>query len=284
MQTSKILSLAVLISLVLCWPPSPCEAQKKFSPADYDYYALAITSITEITGEASKLPDIPQRAKVLIEAAKVLQPAKKEESIRLLELVLRDLKEWGSADDASWQERNTAATLRNEALAVYALVDSEKALIRQKELQTLGEPTASNNSTAFLKSFSSWRAHFNDRQTAADQAAKVALSLIDTEPERALGLVGQSLRGATVSSVLFHMVEKLMHQGNRVLLNRVENNISQVLATNVTLDPSSVFSASTIGLVDKDMPQAAKNAFVSFMMRSVQTWAIVIKEPGIDNN
>jgi hypothetical protein len=284
MQITKIRSLAILISVIICWPGSLGKAQKKIPAADYDYYALAITSITEITGEATKLPDIPQRAEVLIEAAKILQPAKKEDAVLLLEVVLRDLKEWGSADDASWQERNTAATLRNEALAVYALVDSEKALIRQKELQTLEESTASNHSTAFLKSFSSWRAHFNDRQTAADQTAKVALSLIDTEPERALGLVGQSLRGATVSSVLFHLVEKLMQQGNRVLLDRLENNISQVLATNVTLDPSSVFSASTIGLVDKDMPQAAKSAFVSFMMRSLQTWAMVIKEPGIDKN
>src|SRR5688572_8141498 len=117
MQTRKILSLAVLISLVLCWPRSLCEAQKEIPPADYDYYALAIASITEITGEASKLPDIPQRVKVLVDAAKILQPAKKDEAVRLLELVLRDLKEWGSADDASWRQRNMAASLRNDALA-----------------------------------------------------------------------------------------------------------------------------------------------------------------------
>ncbi len=145
MQTTKSLSLAILISLILCWPGSLCKAQKKIPAADYDYYALAITSITEITGEASKLPDIPQRVKVLIEAAKILRPAKKEESVRLLEIVLRDLKEWGSAEAASWRQRNMAATLRNEALAVYALVDSEKALVRQKELQSLEEPTASNS-------------------------------------------------------------------------------------------------------------------------------------------
>lgn len=284
MQTTRILSLVILISLLLCWPLSWGNAQNKIRPSEYDYYALAITSIADVTAEASKLPDIPQRVTVLIAAAKILRPAKKEEAVRLLEVVLRDLKEWGSADDADWRQRNMAATLRNETLAVYALVDSEKALVRQKELQTLEETTTSNNSTAFLKSFSSWRAHFSEKQAAADQLAKVALSLIDTEPERALGLVGQSLQDATVSSVVFHIVEKLMQQGNRVLLDKLENNISQVLATNVSLDPSSVFSASTIGLVDKDMPQAAKNAFVSFVIRSLQAWAIVIKEPGIDKN
>ncbi len=33
---------------------------------------------------------------------------------------------------------------------------------------------------------------------------------------------------------------------------------------------------------DQDMPQAAKNAFASFFMRSLQAWAMVVKEPGID--
>ena len=84
MQTTKILSLVILISLILCWPRSLCKAQKKIPPADYDYYALAITSIADTTAEASKLPDIPQRVKALIEGAKILQPAKKEEAVRLL--------------------------------------------------------------------------------------------------------------------------------------------------------------------------------------------------------
>lgn len=282
MQTSKILSLVILISLILCWPQSWCKAQKKIPPADYDYYALAITSIADIAAEATKLPDVPQRAAVLIDAAKILHPAKKDEAVRLLEVVLRDLKEWGSADSANWRQRNMAATLRNEAFAVYALVDSEKALVRQKEFQTLEESTTSNNSTALNFRTASWRAHFNDRQTAAEQAAKLALSLIDTEPERALGLVVQSLQGGTVSGVLFHIVEKLMQQGNRSFLDRLENKISQVLATNVTLDPSSLTYASTVGLVDKHMPQAAKNAFAGFLMRSLQAWAMVVKEPGID--
>lgn len=282
MQTSKILSLVVLISLSFCFPRSLCKAQKKIVPADHDYYALAVSSIADITAEASKLPDIPQRVKVLIEAAKILRPAKKEEAVRLLELVLRDLKEWGSADDASWRQRNTAANLRNEALAVYALVDSEKALVRRKELHALEESTAGNSTTAVhLKSFSSWRAHFSEKQAAADQLAKVALSLIDTEPERAFGLVVQSLQGGTVSGALYYIVEKLMQNGNRALLDRLENKIGQVLATNVTLDPYSLSSAAVLSL-DKDMPQAAKNAFATFFMRSLQTWAMVVKEPGID--
>ena len=281
MQTSKILSLAVLISLVLCWSRSQCEAQKKSPPADYDYYSLAITSITEITGEASKLPDVPQRVKVLVDAAKILQSAKKDEAVRLLEVVLHDLKEWGSADEASWRQRNMAASLRNEALAVYALVAPEKALVRQKELKSLEESSVGNSTSALNLKSGSWRAHFNDKQTAADQLVKVTLPLIETEPDRALALVVQSLQGGTVSGALVEIVEKLIKNGNRPLLDRLEINISQALATTVALDPYSLSSAGVLGL-DKDMPQAAKNAFASFFMRSLQAWAMVVKEPGID--
>ena len=281
MRTTMIRCIAILISLVLCWPRPWCHAQKKGVPAEYDYYALAITSISDITREAAKLPDIPKRVKVLIEAAKMLGPANKEEALRQLEIVLRDLKEWGSADTASWPQRNLAATLRNEALAVYASVDSEKALVHQKEVQPSEEPRASNSSTLNFKN-GSWRAYFDDRRTAADQAAKVAVSLIDTEPDRALRLVAQSVQGGTVSGVVFEIVEKLTQNGNRALLNRLENMIAEALATNVSLDPSSLVSASTIGLVDKDMPQMAKNAFVSFFMRSLQAWALVVKEGGTD--
>lgn len=282
MQSTKILRSAILLMLIMCCPRSWCEAQKKIPPTDYDYHALAITSIAEITAEASKLRDIPQRVKVLIEAARILQPAKKEEAVRLLEVVLRDLKEWDSADAASWRQRNMAATLRNEAFGVYALVDSERALVRQKEFQASEETTAKNSSTALTFKSDSWLTHFSDRRTAADQAVKVALALIDTEPEKALGLVVQSLQGGTVSGALFHIVEKLIQNGNRALLDRLENKISQVLATNATLDPFSLNSAAILGLVDKAMPQAAKNAFASFFMRSLQAWSMVVKEPGIN--
>ena len=281
MQTSKTLRLASVLMLVMCCPRSWCEAQKKNPPADYDYYALAITSIADITTEASKLPDIPQRVKLLIEAAKILQPAEKEESVRLLESALRDLKEWGATDAANWGRRNMAATLRNEALAVYALADSEKALVRQKEFQVLEEATADNNSTVPNFKNGSWRVHFNDKQTAADATLKVALSLIDTEPDKALGLVAQSLQGGTVSGTLFQIAEKLNQNGNRALLDKLENKIAQELATNITLDPYSLNSAAILGL-DKDMPQPARKAFAGFFMRSLEAWSMVVKEPGID--
>lgn len=281
MRNTNIASLVILSLLVLCWPRAWCQAQKRAAPAEYDYYALAITSISDITRDATKLQDIPERVKVLIEAAKILVPANKEEAVRQLEVVLRELKEWGYADAASWSQRNMAATLRSEALAVYASADSEKALVRQKEFQSLEESTGKNSTALNFKS-GSWRAFFADRRAAADQAAKVAFSLVDSEPEKALPLVVQSLQGGTVSSVVFEIVERLIQKGNRALLDRFETKIGEMLATNVSLDSSSLVSASTVGLVDKDMPQVAKNAFAGFLMRSLQAWAMVVKEPGID--
>ena len=275
----KIRWFVILISVVLCWPRPSCEAQRRVARADYDYYALALTSISDAAAEAAKLPDIPQRATLLIEAAKILGPANRDEAVRHLDFVLRDLKEWSSADSASWRQRDIAATLRNEALAVYATVDSEKALVRRKEFQ----PADAGNSTSLNFKTDSWRAHFSDRRTAADQAAKVALSLIDTEPDKALRLVGQSVQGGTVSGVVFEIVEKLIQNGNRSLLDRLENKIAEVLSANVSLDPSSLVTASTAGLLDKDMPQAARNAFAGFLMRSLQSWVMVVKEPGIDS-
>lgn len=91
-----------------------------------------------------------------------------------------------------------------------------------------------------------------------------------------------ALDGGIVSGVLFEIAEKLIQNGNRALLNRLENRIGEALAMNVSLDPSSLVSASTVGLVDKDMPPAAKNAFVSFFMRSLQAWALIVKEGGTD--
>jgi hypothetical protein len=280
MRTTKIRWPVILIALVACWPGLWCQAHKK-AAAEYDYYALAMTSILEITREATKLSDIPQRARVLIEAAKILGPANKDEAVRQLDLVLRDLREWGSADSATWRQRDIAATLRNEALAVYATVDPDKALVLQREFQPLEASSASNSTAPTFKS-NSWRGYFNDRRTAADQAVKIALSVIDAEPDKAVRLVGQSVQSGTVSGVVFEIIEKLIQNGNRSLLNKLENKIGEVLAANVSLDPSSLVAASTVGLVDKDMPQATKHAFAGFLMRSLQAWAMVVKEPGID--
>jgi hypothetical protein len=280
MRIARTIALvAILISPGFFWRLRECEAQNRMAPAEYDYYSLAITSILNSAAEASKLPDVPQRVKLLINAAKILPLAQHDDAVRLLGVALRDLKEWGSEDKAGWYQRHTAATLRNEVLALYARLDPEKTTTLQKEFQAETESTASNTGATSLKT-ETWSTQFSNRRTIADQSAKIALSLIDTDPEKVLGLVVQSLQGGIVSGVLFDIVQKLIQSGNRAFLNKLEIGIGQALAANVTLDPSSLAFASALVIADKDMLPAARIAFVSFLMRSVQAQSNLARDPG----
>ncbi len=271
--------VAILISPGSFWLSSECEARNKIAAPEYDYYSLAVTSISSSAAEASKLTDIPQRVKLLLYAAKILPPSEHEEAVRLLDVALRNVKEWGSEDKASWYQRHTAAGLRNDVLAAYAKLDPEKATALQKEFQAEEKSTTTNSSVTSLKS-ESWYTQFGDRRAIADQAAKIALSLIDTDPEKALVLVVQSLQGGmvTVSSVLYEIVQKLVQNGNRAFLNKLEMGIGEVLATSVTLDPLSLSFSSAILQADKDMPTVTRSAFVSFFMGSLQLWSSLVRD------
>jgi len=141
--------------------------------------------------------------------------------------------------------------------------------------------SAANNTFSSLKD-RNWFSKFSENSALADQPAKIALSLIDKDPEKVLGLVVQSLQGGTVSAVLLEIVQKLTQNGNRPMLDKVEMAIGRSLARNVTLDPYSLSFAALLVLADKDMSSATKSAFTSFLMRSLQAWAILAQEPGTD--
>ncbi len=174
-------------------------------------------------------------------------------------------------------QRHTASTLRNEILALYARVNPEKAVALQKEFSGDTKSATTSSSEISLKRFS-------DQSARADQLAKIALSLIETDPDKALILATQSLQGGTISGVLFDLFQKLTQSGNRAFLNRLERGIAQTLAGNVTLDPHSITYASILILEDKDMSSAVRNGLISFLMRSLQAWGIVVKEPGVDTS
>lgn len=278
---TAIALIAILILSGFSWQLSECKAQKRIPPAEYDYYSLAVTSILNSASEAAKLPSIPQRVRLLINAAKILPASQQDQAVRLLEVGLRDLQNWGSAEKASWYQQRTAAELRNDVLAVYAKLDPEKVIALRKEFQAATKSPTANRSETSLKR-EDWYKHFSDRRVIADQATTISLSLIDTDPEKALRLVAQSLQGGTVSKVLLTIVQKLIQNGNRTLLDRLEIGIGQSLTTSLTLDPFSVAFAASLTQVDKDMPSAAKSAFLGYFMRSLQALAFSVKEPGID--
>jgi hypothetical protein len=268
----------VAITVGSFWELPECEAQKKLAPAEYDYYALALTSISNSARDASKVPDMPQRVNLLLLAAKVLAPSQRDEAMRLLDIALDALKTWAPQDKPSWYQQHTTATLRNEVLSVYAILDSQKAIVLQKDFQGEAESIGGNTSVTSLQS-DTWFTHFSNRRTPADQAAKIALSLVENDPDRAFALVLQSLQDGVVSGVLAQVLQKLVQSGNRSALNKLEVGIGQVLAVNVTLDPFSLASASLLVSTDKDMPAAARSAFLSFLMRSLQACSNLVRNP-----
>jgi hypothetical protein len=64
-----------------------CKAQNTLDGAEYDYHALAITTISNSAREASKLNDISQRVEILLYAAKILVPFQQNEATRLLDIL-----------------------------------------------------------------------------------------------------------------------------------------------------------------------------------------------------
>jgi hypothetical protein len=276
----------VILSAVLTfWLVSDCRAQNKTAADDYDYNSLAMTSVSSSSAEASKLPDIPQRVKLLIYAARILLRSQHDQAVGLLDLSLRDLKQWESEDKATWYRRHTAGTLRNEVLAVYAKLDPEKATALQKNFRADSESSMSNSSVTYNKD-RDWFTQFRDRETIADQTATVALSLIDTDPEKALGLVFNSLQGGIISHVLFDIVQKLNQTGNRAVLNKLELGMGQFMAANVTFHWSSLSYAAAIVQSDQEMPPLVRIAFIDFFTRSLQAWSSFVSDPttntGID--
>jgi hypothetical protein len=280
-QTSEIARLvAFVVVLTSCgfFGKLPeCDAQTRLATAEYDYHSLALTSISNSAREASKLPNIPQRVGLLLSAAKILAPFRRDETMHLLDVAVGDLKQWASEDNASWYQRHRAAGLRNEVLALYVRIDPENATALQKEFQAEVESTATNAGAASLKT-DAWFAQFSNRRTTADQAAKIALSTVDTEPDKALTLVVQSLQGGTVSGLLFDIVQKLIQKGDRAFLNKLEMGIGETLAANVTLDPLSLSFSSALLQSDKDMPPEARAAFISFFMGSLQSWSQLLRD------
>jgi hypothetical protein len=275
---------SVIAFALLCLLSSPgfsglvpeCEAQQRLAPSEYDYYSLAMTSISNSSAEASKLLDIPQRVKLLMYAATLLPASGHEEAVRLLEVALSDLKEWISQDKATGLQRYTGLTLRNQVLAAYARLDAEKAASLQKEYAA----ETTKRSRDFSAKQNDWFGQLNSRRTRADQPAGIALSLLDTDPERAMELAARSLQDGVVSNVLCDVVKKLIQSGNRALLNRFENAAGQILAQNATLDPFSLPCAAEIIQSDRDMAETARTAFIGFFTRSLQNASRLVSEPG----
>lgn len=168
--------IVMSISSLLLRQLPECKAQNPLSTAQHDYHALALTAISDSAREASKLTDITQRVGILLYAAKILAPFQPNETTRLLDIALTDLKQWACAEKTSTHEQDTASALRNEVLALYVQVNPKKAAVLQKKFLVEAKSRTLRNSEISVKS-KTWLTQFTDRSALADQRAKIALSL-----------------------------------------------------------------------------------------------------------
>lgn len=259
-----------------------CLAQKRPRPLDYDYAALAITSISNSAAEVAKLPDISQRVKLMIYAATLLPASERETALHLFDITLKDLKELISQEQTPAWQRRQALTLRADVLAAYARIDSEKAVALQKEYSEEKQTKEGSEAVSFKQS--DWFAQSMKRRTVADQPARMAAALIDSEPERALQLTAVSLQQGIVSARLGDIVKSLVQTRKRELLNRFEKVTTDIIVQNVPFDLLSLPYAADIVQSDVEMPAVARAAFVNFFMRSLQNTARIASEPGTNES
>src|SRR5258708_29220899 len=107
MRGHKVRRFVGIILALLCILPGDflsksageCDAQSKAALPEYDYRPLAIASILSAAQEAAKLPDIEQRVTLLIRAAQVLPPSKRDDAIGFLDVALHYLKDWTSDNE-----------------------------------------------------------------------------------------------------------------------------------------------------------------------------------------
>lgn len=266
------------IILVLSWvlpagflsnSAGDCDAQSNVTLPEYDYRPLAIASILSAAQEAAKLPDIEQRVTLLIRAAQVLPASKRDDAIGFLDVALHDLKEWTS-DKNKLGRRSEAARLRSQILSAYARLDSAKALALRTAVDPQVDPSSSLTASSLEKS--NWLADALDRQRLADESGKLALTLIDTDFEKALALVVHSIGAGIISPSVTSIFLKLEHDRNRLALDRLETAVLPVLTSTITLDPYSLSYAGIAAQSDPEMSATAKRGFVDFFINSLQTW------------
>lgn len=248
------------------------------SQQDYDYRSLAVESVLTSAQEAQKLSDIEERISLVITAAKLLPTSHRREAVAFLEHGLQDVKDWHSTGKKAPLDRATANRLYSDLLAAYAKLDPERALAFQNI--DLNEETPGHGHK-YLRAGGKWSAEILARRGPADQAAGLALSIIDTDPERAFSLVVQSIKEGIVSNSVNAVFEKLQQKQDRGFLDRLQMAVAQSLATTFTLDPFSLGYAAAL-FNDHRMPSVAQRRIIRFLMNSIEMWAALVK--GDDGN
>ena len=248
------------------------------SQQDYDYRSLAVESILASAQEARKLSSIEERISFVIAVANLLPKSHRREAVALLEAGLKDVKDWNSTENNPPINRSSANRLHNDLLVAYAKLDPERALALEN-IDLNEEMPADGH--RYLRVGGKWSAEILARRGPADQAAGLALSIIDTDPERAFSLVVRSVKDGIVSNSLNAIFDKLQQKQDRGFLDRLEMAVTQSLATTFTLDSFSLGYGAAL-LNDDRMPSVAQRRIIRFLMNSTEMWVALVK--GDDGN
>lgn len=273
-DTSRLQIRAAVCAVILAVNAVLCAASQQ----DYDYRSLAVESVLTSAQEAQKLSDIEERISLVIAAAKLLPTSHRREAVAFLEHGLQDVKDWHSTGKKAPLDRATANRLYSDLLAAYAKLDPERALAFQNIDHNEDTP---GDGHKYLRAGGKWSAEILARRGPADQAAGLALSIIDTDPERAFSLVVQSIKEGIVSNSVNAVFEKLQQKQDRGFLDRLQMAVAQSLATTFTLDPFSLGYAAAF-FNDHRMPSVAQRRIIRFLMNSIEMWAALVK--GDDGN
>lgn len=274
-------TLVCILLFSVAWQRQEFRAQEKTRQPDVDSYSLAVASVlNSATTDFSKVTNIPQRIRLFISAARILPPAQHDDAIRLLEDAVKLLRD-SEADNQTDSQRKPAPTaLQDEILTAYAALDPERTAALHKEFQALSE---SPTNELDPKKVDNWFDELGRRRAISNQAAKLALSFMGTDPDKALTLVAQSMGSGTVSVVLVDILQTAMQTKTRELPDRLENVIARALAAKVTLDPTSLVTATVIVQEDSHMSIATRNELLGFLLRSLEAFSNYAKEPGLDS-
>ena len=273
-NTRKSQLRAAVCTVMLAVNGVVCAASQQ----DYDYRSLAVQSILTSAQEAQKLSNIEERISLVITAANVLPASHRREAVALLERSLQDLKDLNTTGKEAQLDRALAKRLYNELIAAYARLDPERALTLQN-VDRNEQPPAEGHK--YLRAGGKWSAEILARRGPADQAAGLALSIIDTDPERAFSLVVQSVRDGIVSNSVKAVFDKLQQKKDRRFLDQLQMVVAQSLSTTFTFDFFSLGYAAAL-LDDDRMPALAKRRITRYLMNSVEMWVALVK--GDDGN
>ena len=236
------------------------------SQEDYDYRSLAVQSILTSAQEAQKISNIDERISLVITAANLLPRSHRREAVALLERSLQDVKDSNST-------AKIAQRLYNELLAAYARLDPDRALALQNPDRN-EQPAGDGHK--YLRAGGKWSAEILAQRGPADQAAGLALSIIDADPERAFSLAVQSVSGGIVSNSVNAIFDKLKQKQDRAFLDRLQMAVAQQLSTTSTFDFFSLGYAAAL-LDDDRMPALAKRRITRFLMNSIEMWVALVK-------